>query len=158
MGQEVQSPPTRNADEPAFKPTIRRTSTSTNGSADTRPIPGLKAESKRKAGTPSARGSSKDRRITKKRRASGVYGYADGSDMFITPTLLTWVVVAGVGVVISALSFSAGYSMGKEAGRLEVGIADAGELGGCASEATRTGLGLRKLKFSSVARSVGVGA
>lgn len=145
-------------EEPSFKPTIRRASTSTSASADPKPVTGLKAEGKRKVGVSSGRGSSKDRSVTKKRRSSSAYGYGDGTDLFVSPTLLTWVVVAGVGVFISALSFSAGYSMGKEVGRLEVSVSEAGEAGACAREVSRTGLGLRKLKLGSVARSVGVGA
>ncbi|KAL1297634.1 hypothetical protein AAFC00_006191 [Neodothiora populina] len=148
-------------DEPAFKPTIRRSSTSTTGSADMRSAAALKAEGKRRATLPSGRSSSKDRRVTKKRRSSpsGYAGYTDGTgDFYVTPTLLTWVVVAGVGVVISALSFSAGYSLGREAGRLEVSMGEVGEVSGCAREVGKTGLGLKKLRLSSVARSVGVGA
>lgn len=166
LSQEADSPvPTQNAahvfDEASFKPTIRRTSTSTTGSADALSGAGLTDENKRKAAHPSSggRSSSKDRRVTKKRRSSSsAYGYyTDGSDFYVTPTLLTWVVVAGVGVVISALSFSAGYSMGKEAGRLEVSMSDVGEAGSsCAQEVGRSGLGLKKLRFGSVARSVGV--
>lgn len=146
--------------EPAFQPTIRRTSTSTTGSADAGPR--LKAEGKRKSPAPSpGRSTSKDRRVNKRRRDSpaGGHGTAEhgGADMFVTPTLLTWVVVAGVGVVISALSFSAGYAMGREAGMVEVNFAEAGYAQDQVARTT-TGLGLRKLKFGSVARSVGVGA
>lgn len=135
--------------ESTFKPTLRRASTSTTASADRSSI---KAEAKRKAAA-SGRACSKDRRVTKKRKNSSTYGYADG-EMFVTPTLLTWVMVAGVGVFISALSFSAGYAMGKEAGRFELNFAETGDMGSHA----RDGVGLRKLKLGSVARSVGVGA
>ncbi|GAB7352698.1 hypothetical protein MBLNU459_g3056t1 [Dothideomycetes sp. NU459] len=143
-------------EEPAFNPTIRRTSISTSASADSRRVQSSKQEAKRKATATTGRTSSKDRRAVKKARRSGsAYGY---DELFVSPTLLTWVVSAGVVVVLSALSFSAGYSMGKEAGRLEVGAGSAAEAGSCAREASRTGLGLRKLRFSSVAKSVGVGA
>jgi hypothetical protein len=37
----------------------------------------------------------------------------------LAPTLLTWVVSAGVVVLVSAISFSAGYAMGREAGYTE---------------------------------------
>ena len=63
---------------------------------------------------------------------------------------MTWVISAGVVVVLSAISFGAGYSVGKEAGRLEASGLGGGDLGrGCAREAGRTGLGLRR----SLARS-----
>lgn len=141
-------------EEPAFHPTIRRASTSTSASAESRRVSSSKQEAKRKAANATGRNSSKDRRAVKKARR-GVSGY---DEFYVSPTLLTWVVSAGVVVVLSALSFSAGYSMGKEAGRLEVGVAGAGEASSCTREISRTGLGLRKLKFSSVAKSVGVGA
>ena len=57
---------------------------------------------------------------------------------------------AGVVVFLSALSFSAGYGMGKEAGRLEAGSFAADEqVRSCAREAGRSGLGLKR----SLARS-----
>ena len=109
-------------------------------------------QSKRKASPPSAAGarsSSKDRRSVKKARKTGPLIEE------ISPTLLTWVVSAGVVVLVSALSFSAGYVVGKEAGHAEVlgQIGAAGtEAGGCAKEAASglkgTGLGLRKLRWT----------
>ncbi|KAJ4372293.1 hypothetical protein N0V83_004067 [Neocucurbitaria cava] len=109
-------------------------------------------KSKRKANPPnaaSARSSSKDRRAVKKARRTGPLIEE------ISPTLLTWVVSAGVVVLVSALSFSAGYVVGKEAGHAEVlgqlGVASS-DAGGCAKEAASglkgTGLGLRKLRWT----------
>jgi hypothetical protein len=94
------------------------------------------------------RSSSKERRSVKKARRTGPM--VDE----ISPTLLTWVVSAGVVVLVSALSFSAGYVVGKEAGHAEA----MGQLGGITGE-TRTcskeaasgigrGLGLRRLRWS----------
>lgn len=102
---------------------------------------------KRKA----VRSSSKDRdkqRMTKKPRRLIT---EDG----VSPTLLTWVVSAGVLVLVSALSFSAGYKVGQETARFETGF-NATESGSCAKEATRTGLGLRRLRWSSAANAVSV--
>ncbi|CAO2656842.1 Nn.00g056450.m01.CDS01 [Neocucurbitaria sp. VM-36] len=109
-------------------------------------------KSKRKASPPitaGARSSSKDRRAVKKARRSGPLIEE------ISPTLLTWVVSAGVVVLVSALSFSAGYVVGKEAGHAEVLgqiSATGSEAGGCAKEAASglkgTGLGLRKLRWT----------
>lgn len=109
-------------------------------------------QSKRKASPPTSaatRSSSKDRRAIKKARKSGPV-IED-----ISPTLLTWVVSAGVVVLVSALSFSAGYVVGKEAGHAEIlgqlGAAG-GEAGSCGKEAAAglkgTGLGLRKLRWT----------
>ena len=123
--------------EPTFKPTIRRDSTSTSDSSER-----LK-ENKRKA--VSGRNSSRERRALKKARRS-----SSSEDLQVSPTLMTWVVSAGVVVVLSALSFSAGYSMGKEAGRLETGsFATDGQVRVCAREAGRSSLGLKR----SLARS-----
>jgi hypothetical protein len=95
------------------------------------------------------RSSSKDRRNVKKARRTGPVIEE------ISPTLLTWVVSAGVVVLVSALSFSAGYVVGKETGHAEamgqIGSAGA-EAGSCAREvasgAKETGLGLRKLRWT----------
>ena len=103
---------------------------------------------KRKASPPShanVRSSSKDRRTIKKARIEE-----------ISPTLFTWVVSAGVVVLVSALSFSAGYVVGKETGNAEAmshfGVAGT-EAGGCSKEAAsglgRAGLGLRRLRWGS---------
>lgn len=120
--------------EPTFKPTIRRDSTSTSTSSER-----LK-ENKRKA-----RNSSRERKSLKKARRT-----ASTEDLQVSPTLLTWVVSAGVVVFLSALSFSAGYSLGKEAGKLEATSLSAdGQLKSCAKEASRSGLGLKR----SLARS-----
>jgi hypothetical protein len=85
------------------------------------------------------RSSSKDRRAVKKARRTGPIIEE------ISPTLLTWVVSAGVVVLVSALSFSAGYVVGKETGHAEVAGAGAGS---CAREVKGTGLGLRKLRWT----------
>ncbi|EMD94008.1 hypothetical protein COCC4DRAFT_79712 [Bipolaris maydis ATCC 48331] len=107
---------------------------------------------KRKANPPmaAARSGSKDRRAVRKVRKSGPLIEE------ISPTLLTWVVSAGVVVLVSAIGFSAGYVAGKEAGHAEaigqVGAAGV-DAGRCGKEAVSgmkgTGLGLRKLRWGS---------
>ncbi|KAI5370190.1 hypothetical protein Slin14017_G010690 [Septoria linicola] len=133
----LQNTPSPQLQEPMFKPTIRRSSTqSTATTSDQK-------EGKRKA--LAGRNSSRERRSTKKARRSD-----SREDLHVTPTLLTWVVSAGVVVFISALSFSAGYSVGKEAGYIEASTFAADEqLRSCAREAGRSGLGLKR----SLARS-----
>lgn len=106
-------------------------------------------KSKRKTRVPAVRSSSRERRAVKKARKTIPLIEE------ISPTLLTWVVSAGVVVLVSALSFSAGYVVGKEAGHAEalsqVGVAGA-EAGHCGKEAATglkgTGLGLRKLRWT----------
>jgi hypothetical protein len=149
---EHHTPPAAQAIDLTFKPTIRRSSTSTSASAEIR---STASEAKRRRA--SGRGSSKERRALKKRRhSSATYGT---DDMAVSPTLFTWVISVGVVVVFSAISFSAGYTMGKEAGRFETGLTSTGDgATACAGEAGKSGLGLRKLRWTSVASSVGVGA
>ncbi|KAL9085742.1 MAG: hypothetical protein Q9165_007491 [Trypethelium subeluteriae] len=95
-------------------------------------------------GNAGGRSSSRDRRAAKKpRRGTGhppaghahwaaSSGVVAAEGLEVSPTLLTWVVSAGVVVLVSALSFGAGFSMGREAGRAEVlglpeGVAGAGD-------------------------------
>lgn len=126
---------------PVFKPTLRRHSTTTTSTSPDR------AGERTKRSVPA---SGKERRVAKKVRRS-----SSAEELFVSPTLLTWVVSAGVVVVLSALSFSAGYSLGKEAGRAEAGtvadlaVGDRGIVRDCAREASRSGLGLKR----SLARS-----
>lgn len=101
----------------------------------------IQDKGKRKAST------SKDRRATKKSRRSGTL------DEFVSPTMLTWVVSAGVVVLFSAISFSAGYAMGKEVGRAEVSLGPAGTGGTCGKE---VGRGLRRLRWGSSSATIRV--
>ena len=130
--------------EPTFKPTLRRTSTSTTSNS---PSPGLDRirkelhQSKRKSSPSKSRRSSP----AKKSR------HYSSDPAAISPTLLTWVVSAGVMVVLSAISFSAGYSLGREAGRMEAegfggGLFDlgAGSEAGCAREVAGRSMGLKR--------------
>ncbi|KAM0715136.1 hypothetical protein Q7P37_009601 [Cladosporium fusiforme] len=128
--------------EPTFKPTLRRTSTSTT--SNNSPSPGdriTKEAAKRKTSPSKSRRSSP----AKKSRHSTV------DPASVSPTLLTWVVSAGVVVVLSAISFSAGYSLGREAGLLEAngsgaGLVDigVGREAGCAREVAGRSMGLKR--------------
>ncbi|KAJ5124105.1 uncharacterized protein N7515_007930 [Penicillium bovifimosum] len=95
--------------------------------------------------------SSKDRSGTSKksRRTS-----MTDSNAPVNPTIMTWVLSAGVVVLFSAISFSAGYMLGREVGRTEVGMMGDGVPGprssaACGQEAVRGGL--RKLRWGSAA-------
>lgn len=75
----------------------------------------------------------------------------------ISPTLASWMISAGVVLVFSAISFSAGYAWGREVGRIEgeFGLTGAGAGAGCGQEAMRgSGTGLRRLRWSSGTSSV----
>lgn len=96
-----------------------------------------------------SRESSKERHAKKVRAAKG----AVASDELISPTLASWMISAGVVLVFSAISFSAGYAWGHEVGRMESELGVAG--GNCSREALRgSGTGLRRLRWTSATSSV----
>lgn len=95
---------------------------------------------KRKAST------SKDRREARSKR------HASTTEMTVAPTLMTWVVSAGVVVLFSAISFSAGYTIGREVGRMEVGMSP--RQGGMGNK--EMGRGLRRLRWGSASTVVRV--
>ena len=90
--------------------------------------------------------SSKDRRNKKQRANSPA---REASVLQVHPTLLTWVVSAGVVVLFSAISFSAGYAIGKEVGRVETLSGKDGVV--CGKE---VGRGLRRLRWGASSVSV----
>jgi len=75
----------------------------------------------------------------------------DLSSAHVAPTLMTWVVSAGVVVLFSVISFSAGYAIGKEVGRLETGTINGKDGIVCGKE---VGRGLRKLRWGASSVSV----
>ncbi|KAK4181661.1 hypothetical protein QBC36DRAFT_285321 [Triangularia setosa] len=55
-----------------------------------------------------------------KKKGTGSPGLTDGETAtFLSPTLMTWVVSAGVVVLVSVVGFGAGYVIGREVGRQE---------------------------------------
>jgi hypothetical protein len=101
---------------------------------------------KRKAPLPAPHGTAqawtKDRRSAKKPRRSVV---STRTMEDITPTLLTWVVGAGMLVLVGAISFSAGYVTGREAGHAEAaGAAGVGVVKRNLASNRGSGLGLRR--------------
>ncbi|TDZ12717.1 hypothetical protein C8035_v000311 [Colletotrichum spinosum] len=97
-------------------------------------------------------------RATKKKKVSA------GDDALISPTLLTWVVSAGVVVLVSVVGFGAGYVIGREVGRQEalsaagagVNASTVADSSSCGREVIRSsGGGLRRLRWGAgVGRSV----
>ncbi|KAI9838623.1 MAG: hypothetical protein M1819_004937 [Sarea resinae] len=128
MGEESElrgTPATSKAD---------RTSSASPSRTDSSSRTPVHEKGKRKAST------SKDRRAINKTR----HGSAD----VFSPTLITWVVSAGFVVIVSAITFSAGYAMGKEAGRAEIGVfGNADESTSCGREAMKGSL--RRFRWSS---------
>jgi len=98
-------------------------------------------------------GSSTAPRATKKKKVAQVE-----EPTTISPTLLTWVVSAGVVIVVSVVGFGAGYVIGREAGRQEALAASVGSVNdttSCGQEVIRSsGSGLRKLRWGAVGKSI----
>ncbi|CRG88364.1 hypothetical protein PISL3812_05394 [Talaromyces islandicus] len=78
----------------------------------------------------------------------------------VSPTLMTWVISAGVVVLFSAISFSAGYALGREVGHTEAGmgsvlgsasdpVAKARASAGCSRDAVQGSL--KRLRWGSSA-------
>ncbi|KAI9927843.1 hypothetical protein ASPWEDRAFT_173493 [Aspergillus wentii DTO 134E9] len=83
-----------------------------------------------------------------------------------SPTIMTWVISAGVVVIFSAISFSAGYMLGREVGRTEMGtgmgmvgngaggISDGRASAACGQEAVKGSL--KRLRWGSAASASGI--
>ena len=108
---------------------------------------------------PSAPRAKRGHSSAKKSRRSSV------SDATTSPTVMTWVISAGVVVLFSAISFSAGYVLGREVGRLEASgagigsvMGDSGIPGrattGCGQEAVQGGL--KRLRWGSAPSGSGI--
>ncbi|KAI1188242.1 hypothetical protein F5B17DRAFT_282330 [Nemania serpens] len=114
------------------------------------------SEKVKRAATPTP--ASRPPRATKKKRTT------TSEDALISPTLLTWVVSAGVVVLVSVVGFGAGYVIGREVGRQETlsslggagNMSAAAEGGNCGREVLRSSGGtLRRFRWSSgIGRSV----
>ncbi|KAK0392592.1 hypothetical protein NLU13_2087 [Sarocladium strictum] len=92
-------------------------------------------------------------RATKKKKTGAA------EEALISPTLLTWVVSAGVVVLVSVVGFGAGYVIGREVGYQEGLSASVGsglnETTSCGREVIRSSGGsLRRFKWSAVGKSI----
>ena len=111
------------------------------------------SEKGKRAATPTP--PNKQPRAAKKKKTSS----SNAEEALISPTLLTWVVSAGVVVLVSVVGFGAGYVIGREVGRQEtlggLGAGNASsavaEGGSCGREAIRNSGGtLRRFRWGSV--------
>lgn len=100
----------------------------------------------------------KSLRATKKKKTGAT---AEGETAtFISPTLLTWVVSAGVVVLVSVVGFGAGYVIGREVGRQEgaMGLGSAGATSNasatCGRDLVKTGGTLRRFRWGSMGKSI----
>lgn len=95
-------------------------------------------------------------RATKKKKTATATVVAE--ETLISPTLLTWVVSAGVVVLVSVVGFGAGYVIGREVGRQEGLAASVGSVNDTASSSRdvirSSGGGLRRFRWGAVGRSI----
>ncbi|KAL7789394.1 hypothetical protein V8C37DRAFT_386401 [Trichoderma ceciliae] len=95
-------------------------------------------------------------RATKKKKTAPATVVAE--ETLISPTLLTWVVSAGVVVLVSVVGFGAGYVIGREVGRQEGLAASVGSVNDSASSSRdvirSSSGGLRRFKWGAVGRSI----
>ncbi|OTA69226.1 hypothetical protein K449DRAFT_88842 [Hypoxylon sp. EC38] len=99
-------------------------------------------EKVKRAATPTT--GTKSPRATKKKRTNAA---AAGEDTLISPTLLTWVVSAGVVVLVSVVGFGAGYVIGREVGRQE-GLSSLGAAGNASAVAEGSSCGRDVIRSS----------
>ena len=78
----------------------------------------MAGEKVKRSATPPTGGSRSAPRATKKKRTAAQQHQTDEQALF-SPTMLTWVVSAGVVVLVSVVGFGAGYVIGREVGRQE---------------------------------------
>lgn len=136
-GEEGPSSPRCMETSPSVGPPRRRHPTPPSGPAV--------SKAKRRSASP------KDRSVAKKSRRASLSDTAAP----VSPTVMTWVISAGVVVLFSAISFSAGYMLGREVGRTEMGMMGEGGVPGarssaaCGQEAVRGGL--KRLRWGTAA-------
>ncbi|EON96900.1 hypothetical protein UCRPA7_7682 [Phaeoacremonium minimum UCRPA7] len=108
--------------------------TASNSSAPSGPASASSRDDKSKR---AAATQSKPARATKKKKTAAAI---DGETAtFLSPTLLSWVVSAGVVVLVSVVGFGAGYVIGREVGRQEAGLGMGGGTSGAGANATSCG-------------------
>lgn len=111
-----------------------------------------------------ATNQTKSSRAVKKKKTSSP-GFAEGETAtFLSPTLMTWVVSAGVVVLVSVVGFGAGYVIGREVGRQEGSALGSFSAAGTASNTSAScgrelvkstsGGTLRRFRWGSMGSSV----
>ncbi|CAJ2501581.1 Uu.00g044340.m01.CDS01 [Anthostomella pinea] len=133
---------------PSPPPTRSRGPSQSPRGTPSSPLPreAARGENIKRAATPTS--GSKSPRAAKKKKTAALAG----EDTLISPTLLTWVVSAGVVVLVSVVGFGAGYVIGREVGRQETlgGFGGAGNMsvaadgGSCGREVIRSSGGTLK--------------
>lgn len=139
MGEGESTQPRSGTTQPKQRTTPARSPSRTNRSSDS---------------TKRSSSAGQTPRASKKKKTDTMAA----EETYISPTLLTWAVSAGVVVLISVVGFGAGYIIGREVGRQEVLSASVGgvnETASCGREVIRTSSGgLRRFKWGAVGKSI----
>lgn len=116
-------------------------------------VTGPAPRTKRRSSSSKDRTSQRPSVQKRSRRASLVDSSAPAS-----PTIMTWVISAGVVVLFSAISFSAGYMLGREVGKTETGLGsvfgDGTSSRGCGRETVKGSL--KRLRWGTAAAGSGI--
>lgn len=114
--------------------------------------------SRRKRRSSSSKDRAQNQSVSKRSRRASL---ADPSSP-ASPTVMTWVISAGVVVLFSAISFSAGYMLGREVGKTETG-SSIGSVFGDGGTGSRAGCGretvkgsLKRLRWGTAAAGSGI--
>ena len=114
---------------------------------------GPTSRTKRRSGSSKDRNSQRQSVPRKSRRTSLSEPSTPAS-----PTIMTWVISAGVVVIFSAISFSAGYMLGREVGKTETGgfgsVFGDGSNGRCGRETVKGSL--KRLRWGTAAAGSGI--
>ena len=121
------------------------------------PRPRSSSEKSKRKASPSSKDRNSGGNSKKRARASSPRPRHNDTTIpnseLVQPSLMTWVVSAGVVLIFSAISFSAGYAIGREVGRIESGGVLREEGVVCGRE---VGKGLRRLRWGSGSGSLSV--
>ncbi|KLU84148.1 hypothetical protein MAPG_03193 [Magnaporthiopsis poae ATCC 64411] len=115
------------------------------------------------ASSPASTGQKTSGRAIKKKRME--VSASTAPETLVSPTLLTWVVSAGVVVLVSVVGFGAGYVIGREVGRQEGagfipsngGVPPTNATGSCSQDMISQSAGggaLRRFRWGSMGRSI----
>ena len=143
--------------DPQARPSPPRTSTQPTTlrlvpESELQNLPRQRGSSSPKQTKRKSRETSKDRQAKKARAANKAAAMAN--EDIISPTLASWMISAGVVLVFSAISFSAGYAWGREVGRIEGEMGLPGG-GSCGQETLKgSGTGLRRLRWTTASTSI----
>ncbi|KAH6608679.1 hypothetical protein Trco_002025 [Trichoderma cornu-damae] len=122
------------------------------------PSPARSASRARSSSEKAKRAASTGRNLRAAKKKKTATATVAAEETLISPTLLTWVVSAGVVVLVSVVGFGAGYVIGREVGRQEGLAASVGSVNDTASSGRdvirSSGGGLRRFRWGSVGRSI----